>query len=948
MTRFITIIFYLLSCCLIPLHAQDLALFVDATDVLSNTELKGGPFCGFIDINGDYRDDIIRFDGASELYVDIQSDNGAQFETKHISNIQGGSWTVLAGDLNNDGINEIFSAGSYNGGTILSAVNTQSDFTVSQVTESNFFAQNSNFVDIDNDGYLDVFICDDDSESELYFNDGTGNLVRNNSYIDMRTTPSSDNSGNYSSVWTDIDDDGDLDLYIGKCRLGVNSSTDPRRINALFINDGGVFREAASEFGIAIGEQSWTANFGDIDNDGDQDLFIINHEARSMLFENINNEKFEEIPLLESGNQLVTEGYQSSFADFNNDGFLDILIGGEEDFLLLNNGKKEFISNLSPFGFDDVTSFALGDSNQDGFIDVITEYNNFFESKSKSTKLFRAVPNGNHYISFSLNGIVSNKNGIGAKLMLYGIWGKQTRIIKSGTGYGITNSLTARFGTKDVTEIDSLVVHWPSGVKEVFTELNTDKNYLITEGLCINELINLNSNGSRIDCNNSEVELSLENNNNYDIQWSTGDSNTDNLTIEAYDHIQAKLITPDGCQLISQYVVVDTLQALIKPTLDIASDIYICESGFPIDIRNTKLENLLWQDGSIDDDFLIEEEGQYFAKNFNECDSVSSNIVNVFQLKPNEVSKDSTIIISESMALELDNLQNNGTWYSDESGENIIGNGQVFITDAIENDTSFYFDFLLDQTPPLFTGGEIFDIENVPGFPLFEELGGSMMFTARKDVVIETVSVYADKSGLRVFEIFSIDNNELVYQDTLEIAIGLNKVVLNASVASGSYEMRTNINFNFEQFQTNSPGFKISFGNIAYPYKISSLVDIESSSLGDPIYAYFYEWEVSPKVEECKSDIFQFNIDLDSINDIKILPDDEFNIYPNPSSDVIYINSKSKIKRIQIYTTSGQLVYSRGGFKNSKPNIQPLVESGAYILEILTNNGVHQSVIFIE
>jgi hypothetical protein len=123
-------------------------------------------------------------------------------------------------------------------------------------------------------------------------NDGTGNLVKQDLF-DFITVPTSDNSGNYGSVYTDFDMDGDLDLYIAKCRQGVNDPSDPRRIDALFVNDGtGFYTQNAKAYGLADGHQTWTADFGDFDNDGDLDLFKTQHDVISELDENIDNDTF--------------------------------------------------------------------------------------------------------------------------------------------------------------------------------------------------------------------------------------------------------------------------------------------------------------------------------------------------------------------------------------------------------------------------------------------------------------------------------------------------------------------------------------------------------------------------------------------------------------------------------------------------------------------------------
>jgi len=166
--------------------------------------------------------------------------------------------------------------------------------TITYVPNSDFFLQNANFGDFNNDGWIDLFCCDDNSASHLYLNSGTGNLVESN-LINFDVT-SSDDSGNYGSVWSDFDNDNDLDLYIAKCRQGVNDPADPRRINVLFVNNGdGSYTERASEFGLNIGWQSWTASFGDIDNDNDFDLLVTNHDFNSQILENDGTGHFTDI-----------------------------------------------------------------------------------------------------------------------------------------------------------------------------------------------------------------------------------------------------------------------------------------------------------------------------------------------------------------------------------------------------------------------------------------------------------------------------------------------------------------------------------------------------------------------------------------------------------------------------------------------------------------------------
>src|SRR5690606_20688016 len=217
------------------------------------------------------------------------------------------------------------------------------------------------------------------------------------------TVPPSDNSGNYGCVYTDFDMDGDVDFYIAKCRQGVNSPTDPRRINVLFVNDGtGQYKEDAARYGLASGRQSWTADFGDIDNDGDLDCFITQHDVISELFENIDNDTFINITF-QAGLNIGGVPLQGMFADLDNDTYMDLLVTGDRMDCYRNNGDKTF-TKIEPFGNRIFGTYGLGDLNHDGFVDVygstVIPFNN--PDPLKADFLFLNDRNDNNFVAFTL------------------------------------------------------------------------------------------------------------------------------------------------------------------------------------------------------------------------------------------------------------------------------------------------------------------------------------------------------------------------------------------------------------------------------------------------------------------------------------------------------------------------------------------------------------------
>ena len=389
---------------------------------------------------------LSRFNQANDLNVQYQNNPNQNFSAYNFGAVSTKrEWGTCIADFDQNGFNDILVGGAYDNLKIIK--NNNGAYTSQLLPNSNIFLQGSNFADINNDGWVDIFACHDDAVSRPYINNQDGSFSYAPNLINTITTPTSDNSGNYASMWTDYDNDGDLDLYITKCRSYANSSTDPRRINMLWQNDGNNnYTEVATAANLADGSQSWLSDFGDIDNDGDLDCIIINHYADSKLMRNNGNGTFTDIttnsgllPSLGAGN---LRGVQGVFRDFNNDGYIDLIVSGTKHFLFYNNGNGTFTVAPNPFSSNEIESFGIGDLNADGFLDVYAGYAYLYTTPSTiSDQLFLNDGNNNNYISILLEGVESNINGIGARIEIYGPWGIQIREVRSGEGYGIHNSL---------------------------------------------------------------------------------------------------------------------------------------------------------------------------------------------------------------------------------------------------------------------------------------------------------------------------------------------------------------------------------------------------------------------------------------------------------------------------------------------------------------------------
>jgi hypothetical protein len=464
--------------------------FSDGSSNLVNGDLKSGVAMGVTDMNGDGLDDIIRLDNADNLEIEYQQADGS-FTRTDLGGVDG-PWAVTIADVDENGMNDILVGGFQDGLKLFKADNSGATFTQEVLDGPGIFLQNANFADINNDGNIDFFGCHDDGISSPYENDGNGTLLYNLNLIDTASTVASDNSGNYGSIWIDYDNDGDQDLYISKCRQGITDPMDGRRLNLLFQNDGNNnFTDVAEAAGLRPMTQTWSTNFGDIDNDGDLDAVMVNHFVNHQIFENNGDGTFTDITAdtnIETELLEVGVGIQVMMEDFDNDGFIDIFLTTSDGIhhMFVNEGDKTFSTVSSPFVTNGprVQSAATGDLNNDGFIDLIAGFAQGFNgpSSTHNDQLFLNDGNANNWSKIILEGVESNRNGIGARVEIYGAWGMQIREVRSGESYGTQNSLTTHFGIGDETTIDQIIVRWPSGIVDLIEAPNSNTTLNILEG----------------------------------------------------------------------------------------------------------------------------------------------------------------------------------------------------------------------------------------------------------------------------------------------------------------------------------------------------------------------------------------------------------------------------------------------------------------------------------
>ena len=823
--------------------------FTPNSSLIDVDRFRSGAPIGISDLNGNLLDDIFRINNTRDLQVDFQQSTG-RFRTI-LSNLNfhdNQFWSIAAADLNNDGFLDIIGA-TFKGTNIRLSQTANGEFIIDTLDGVlPFFAQTTNFFDINNDGFTDLFICDDLDESKIWGNDGFGNLIPRNEWIDMTTTPPSDNSGNYGSVWTDVNGDGRMDLYISKCKGGVTSPQDPRRINALFLNmGGGEYLEAANELGLASGAQSWSADFADVRNIGYNDLFLINHDSPSVFYRNNGAGNYIEATS-EVGINNYSRHIQVKFFDLDNDGYLDLMFTGNGMSVYRNSGDGTFELMGNPFDQGSIHSFSVGDLNNDGFLDVYGSYGSSYNSPSllRDDLVWLNPGNDNNWLRIRLNGTESNKDGIGAIVRVYSELGMQTREARAGESYGIQSSNILHFGMAKDIVADSIIIKWPSGIEDRYYHIDTRNIYLVTEGICIEKPVNIEYEGDLVLCENGHITLTLPA--NYTYQWNTGHT-SQSIDADSEGIYFARLIDANGCELPTEVLTI-LENADFTPVLQDVVDTRIC-CGSSIELIADAYSEPTWSDGTVGHSIEITEEGWYFAEVSTSCGVLITDSIFIEKLQVPLPSVPTERMQTErdiTLTAEGDHIK----WYFEADDELAAHEGFEWPVSLDEGENIFYVTNNSSFKGASFQVGKLnFSGSNYYNYNTYS---GALIFAVAQNVRLNSVKVYTELEGPRVF-VLQNSAGEVLLRDTIMIADAENGQRVNLGwdlPAEEGLRITTDANFNSMTFGHQSPRLFRSNSNVSFPYEEQPYISIYSSDAGQNTYYYFYDWEISLPEKVCE------------------------------------------------------------------------------------------------
>ena len=449
----------------------------------------------------------------SKLYTNTSNGFIDTTEEAGLTGIVSGLNCIHA-DYDNDGNIDIFVLrGAWlgeGGNHPNSLLKNNGDGTFTDVTKSagllSFHpTQTASWADVNNDGYLDLFIGNESNEKqshpcELYINQKDGSFTEESSKYNL----SSIEGFIKGVVFGDINNDKWPDLYISV--MGGN--------NLLFKNNFGKFENISETAAVQGPNFSFPTWFWDVNNDGFNDILVASYDTRniqnvagdfakelqgekvlsdkSKLYINNGDETFSE----QSNSFNIDKSFYamgSNFGDLDNDGWLDFYIGtGSPEFTSVVPNRM--FRNVDGISFEEVTSaggfghiqkghgVSFADLDNDGDQDIYAVLGGAYEGDNYPNVCFENPTFENNWVILNLEGVQSNRSAIGTKLKFDLDNGRTIFYsINTGGSFG-ANSLQAEIGLGQSELIQTLTIIWPSSDAQIFNSVVVNKKYKLLEG----------------------------------------------------------------------------------------------------------------------------------------------------------------------------------------------------------------------------------------------------------------------------------------------------------------------------------------------------------------------------------------------------------------------------------------------------------------------------------
>jgi hypothetical protein len=503
-----------------------------------------------------------------------------------------------------------------------------------------------------------------------------------------------------------------------------------------------------------------------------------------------------------------------------------------------------------------------------------------------------------------LEGSESNRDAVGASCQLYGDWGVQAYEIRSGESYGINNSFSIIFGLGTESGYDSLVVTWPSGIRQEYRNLEINTHVIIKENACIAEHVWIENAGSLILCDGEDVVL-LKASEASSYSWSNGGANQE-IEVSQPGLYNVTVTDFEGCNFVSGSVLIRDRSSLKAPEIvNLHPQRLYCFND--VVTLSTQYPEVSWSDGSVGQVVYALAQDTIVGE-LEICHILESELyrVNLATFEGLQARSDS-IDKGEDAVFAMNGLD--VTWYKDLMSLEPIGQGMSFEIEELGVDTTIY----VSQTKSFKAIDSLeFDQEVLEfGLPP-ENINGGLVFSVEDFVTtLNSVKCFSDTSALRKLQIKDVWGNVLHEK---EVLIGPSDSIVELDfelLPSNYYLLTTDENTNLANLGTKSPQLRRSVlaSSFIGQKSASGNIVIRESTGSDNILYSFYDLKFTDYNFECESQRVLFSMHVRQSSTTWEAESDAIIISPNPFRDKIYIKHHSeKALDYQFFSASGEML----------------------------------------